>query len=63
MAEPQNLRFRQFKAFFALVGKKNQQKKVGPILHVIFNYLSDKKKLKSGQFYGILGQKKGKIQK
>ena len=38
MAEPQNLRFRQFKAFFALKGKKtNKNKKEGPILHVIFD--------------------------
>ena len=66
MAEPQNLKFRQYQAFLALEGKKtNKNEKVGPILHVIFDYLSGKKKiLKIGpllDFYGFLEQKKGKF--
>ena len=61
MAEPQNLRFRQFQAFFTLKGKKRKKKKVGPILQVIFDYLSNKKKLKIGpllDFYGFSEQKR-----
>ena len=60
MAEPQNLRFRQFQAFFGLEGKNSNKKK---ILHVIFNYLSGKKKFENWTTFGFLWlfrAKKGK---
>ena len=63
MAEPQNLRFRQFQAFFGLEGKNsNKNKKYGQFFR-LFLIIFQAKKMKIGpllDFYGFLEQKRGK---
>ena len=52
MAEPQNLRFRQFQAFFGLEGKKrNKNEKQGQFFMLFLIIFQAKKKLKSDHFW------------
>ena len=67
MAEPQNLRFRQFQAFFALEGKKtNKNKKQGQFFMLFLIIFQAKKNFENRTTFALLWlfrAKKGQIQK
>ena len=66
MAEPQNLRFRQFQAFFGCKGKKsNKNKDKGQFFRLFLIISLTKKNWKSDHFWIFMDfrSKKGQIQK
>ena len=63
MAEPQNLRFRQFQAFFGCKGKKSNKNKDKGQFFGLFLIISQTKKIENRTTFGFLwifGAKKGK---
>merc|ERR1712173_122534 len=66
MAEPQNLRFRQFRAFFGCKGKKSNKNKDKGQFFRLFLIISLTKKNENRTTFGFLwifGAKKGKSKK
>ena len=66
MAQPQNLRFRQFQAFFGCKGKKSNKNKNKGQFFRLFLIISQTKKIENRTTFGFLwifGAKKGKSKK